>query len=226
MKTDTVIIIPVYNEARVLRVVVEEVLKLFPFVVCIDDGSSDSSYDEIKSTEAHCVRHPINLGQGAALQTGIDYALQFSDVKYFVTFDSDGQHSLSDVKKMLKVIEEEKLDIILGSRFMGKVENISLVKKFILKLAIKFSNKTSGLKLTDTHNGLRVFNRYVAKKLNITMNDFAHASEIIERIAEENFSYKEVPVTIKYTEYSRSKGQSIANAVNIGLDVMLGKLRK
>lgn len=226
MKTDTVIIIPVYNEAKVVKGVVDGALKEFPFVVCIDDGSSDDSYDEIKQTGAHCVRHPINMGQGAALQTGIDYALQFPGIKYFVTFDSDGQHSLSDVKQMLKVIKEEKLDIVLGSRFMGKVENISLVKKFILKLAIKFSNKTSGLKLTDTHNGLRVFNRHVAENLKITMNDFAHASEIIERIAEEEFSYKEVPVTIRYTDYSRTKGQSVANAVNIGLDVMLRKLRK
>lgn len=226
MKNKTAIIIPVYNEGRVVKSVIEEVLKDYPFVVCINDGSRDNSSEEILKTNAHLVSHPINLGQGAAIQTGIEYALQFPKIEYFVTFDSDGQHSLKDVDNMLRTIQKEKIDIVLGSRFLGSVENISPVKKMILKLAVKFSNKTSGIELTDTHNGLRVFNRHVANNLNITMNDFAHASEIIERIAEKKFTYQEVPVTIAYTEYSRSKGQSVSNAVNIGLDVILRKIQK
>lgn len=220
------IIIPMYNEAQVIRGVVSDVLTVFPRVICVDDGSRDSTAEEVLKTNALLVQHPINLGQGAALQTGIEYALQDTDVKYIVTFDADGQHSLRDVQRMLKVIKEDKVDIVLGSRFLGSAENITWLKKFILKSAIRFSNKTSGLKLTDAHNGLRVFNRHVAENLNITLHDFAHASEIIERIAEKQFTYKEVPVTITYTEYSRSKGQSISNAVNIGFDVLLRKLNK
>lgn len=226
MRNRTAIIIPVYNEGQVVRSVVEKVLGEYSFVVCINDGSKDNSSEEILKTKAHLINHPINLGQGAAIQTGLEYALQFPKIEYFVTFDSDGQHSLKDVDNMLKIIQKDKIDIVLGSRFLGSVENISSVKKIILKLAVRFSNKTSGVELTDTHNGLRVFNRHVASKLNITMNDFAHASEIIDRIAEEGFSYKEVPVTISYTEYSRSKGQSMSNAVNIGLDVILRKIQK
>ncbi len=226
MNDKTAIIIPVYNEGQVVNKVVEKVLKEYPYVVCVDDGSKDNSLEEIRKTNAQVVSHPINLGQGAAIQTGVEYALQNPNIKYFVTFDSDGQHSLKDVKHMLKTIQKEKVDIVLGSRFLGKVENISFVKKVILKLAIKFSNKTSGIELTDTHNGLRLFNRYVAENLNITMNDFAHASEIIDRIAEKEFTYKEVPVTITYTDYSRSKGQSVSNAVNIGIDVILRKMQK
>lgn len=220
------VIIPVYNEAKVIRGVVNAALNKFDAVICVDDGSLDHSTSEIARTDAVLVKHPINLGQGAALQTGIEYALQDPEAQYFVTYDADGQHSLEDVELMLQTIKTEKVDIILGSRFLGVAENITWLKRLILKLAVLFTNKTSGIQLTDAHNGLRVFNRKVAEQLDITMPDFSHASEIIERIASKKFSYKEVPVTILYTDYSRKKGQSILNAVNISFDVLVRKLNK
>lgn len=226
MNKDTAIIIPVYNEAKVIKSVIDEVTKQYQTVICVDDGSKDDSAQEILASNATLVRHPVNLGQGAALQTGIEYALQDPSLKYFVTYDADGQHSLEDVTQMLKLIKKTRVDIVLGSRFLGKTENISPMKKVILKLAIIFSNKTSGLKLTDAHNGLRVFNRQVAEKLNITMPDYSHASEIIERMAEEKFTYVEAPVTIVYTEYARQKGQSIFNAVNIAFDMLIWRMHK
>jgi len=144
-----------------------------------------------------------------------------------VTFDADGQHSLDDVKMMLAYIRTHaEVDIVLGSRFLGHAENIPALKRAILKLAIKFSNITTGLLLTDAHNGLRVFNRRVAKELEITMPDMAHASEIIHRIAEHKFKYEELPVTIAYTDYSRAKGQSVMNAVNITFDLLLQRIAK
>ena len=226
MNEDTYIIIPAYNEGSAVRPVIKQVQAFYSHIVCIDDGSKDDTATEIAKTKAHLVRHPINLGQGAALQTGIEFALQDKDAKYFVTFDSDGQHSLDDVAHMLEVIKKENLDIVLGSRFLGKTENITATKKVILKLAILFTNRTSGLKLTDTHNGLRVFNRATAEKLNIANPDFSHASEIIDKIAAFKLRYKEVPVTIKYTDYSKQKGQSIFNAVNMGLDLLFDRFTK
>ncbi len=220
------IIIPCYNEAQVLKETIAKVARQFPYIICVTDGSSDGSPERVKETDALLIEHPINLGQGAALQTGIEYALQNADIDYFVTFDADGQHDTEDVKKMLQIIQKEKVDIVLGSRFLGKVENISPFKKALLKVAVRFSNRTSGLKLTDTHNGLRVFNRHVAENLNITLPDYAHASEITERIAEKKFKYTEAPVTITYTDYSKGKGQSIFNAVNIGFDTLLRKVTK
>ena len=220
------VIIPVYNEAEVIKDVVNQVLKHFRNVICVDDGSKDTSAEEISKTKAILVKHPINLGQGAALQTGIEFALLDKETSYFVTYDADGQHSLHDVVNMLKVIKQSGVDVVLGSRFLGEAKDISSLKKLVLKLAVKFSNITSGIKLTDTHNGLRVFNRKVAQELNITMADYSHASEIIERIASHSFSYTEVPVTILYTDYSRKKGQSIINAVNISFDIILNKLAK
>lgn len=225
MNSDTAVIIPIYNESKVIRGVAKSVLKSYKYVICVNDGSSDSSAQEVNRTKAYLVEHPINMGQGAALQTGIEFARQLP-VKYFVTFDADGQHSLKDVKSMIKTIKTGEYDIVLGSRFLGKAIGMKKSKLAILKLAIKFSNFSSGIKLTDTHNGLRVFNRHVAETIQITMPDMTHASEILEIMAKNKYRYTEVPVTIKYTDYSRAKGQTLINAVNIGFDTLLRKVTK
>lgn len=222
---NTAIIIPVYNEAEVVANVVNTVLEEYKYVICINDGSKDNSSLEIAKTNAYLIEHPINMGQGAALQTGIEFARQLP-VDYFVTFDADGQHRLLDVGVMLKEIKKDKYDIILGSRFLGEAIGMKKSKEIILKLAIKFSNATSGIKLTDTHNGLRVFNRHVAETMQITLPDMAHASEILEIIATQRYRYTEVPVTIEYTDYSRAKGQTLINAINIGFDTVLRKITK
>lgn len=225
VRDDVAVIIPVYNEGTVIAGVVKSVLKHFKHVVCVNDGSADDTSQQIASTHAYRVEHPINMGQGAALQTGIEFARQLP-VNYFVTFDADGQHRIQDVKAMLDEIELNDHDIVMGSRFMGETVGMTRSKKAVLKAAIKFSNATSGLVLTDTHNGLRVFNRTVAEGVQITLPDMAHASEFLEIIAQKNYRYKEVPVTIEYSDYSKAKGQSIINAVNIGFDTLLRRVTR
>jgi glycosyltransferase involved in cell wall biosynthesis len=220
------VIIPVYNEAEVVGKVAGLARKQFKYVVCVNDGSTDNSAREVDKAGAYLVEHPINMGQGAALQTGVEFARQFPEVDYFVTFDADGQHRIEDVVSMLQEIKTGKYDIILGSRFLGQAIGMKASRHALLKLAIKFSNFASDMKLTDTHNGLRVFNRKVADELQITLPDMSHASEIVEIIAKKKYRYKEMPVTIEYTDYSRAKGQSIINAVNIGFDMLLRKISK
>jgi glycosyltransferase involved in cell wall biosynthesis len=223
MNDSVYVIIPVYNEGKVIQEVVEIVLKTFPNVVCVNDGSSDNSADEISKTKAHLINHPINLGQGGALQTGLDYALLDPKAKYFITFDADGQHSIEDAQRMLAELQKEHFDVILGSRFLEKnsARNVPLKKRVLLKLAVWFTLITSGLELTDTHNGLRVFNRKAVEAIDITLPNMAHASEILTIIRQEGLKYKEVPVTIHYSEYSMSKGQSMLNAVNIIFDLLV-----
>ncbi|HMS25102.1 MAG TPA: glycosyltransferase family 2 protein [Acidimicrobiia bacterium] len=227
IRNDVAFIIPVFNEGPVIAGVIKKVLDEYSTVICVNDGSSDDTNEQIGDTDAVLINHPINMGQGASLQTGIEYALTLDHIKYFVTFDADGQHQLEDVDMMVKYLEEHpKVDITLGSRFLGKAENMSQLKRIVLKLAIFFSNTTSGLKLTDAHNGLRVFNRHVAETLDITMNDMAHASEIVEKIKQNKYAFQELPCTIIYTEYSKAKGQAVMNAVNISFDLILRKLTK
>lgn len=224
---DTVLIIPVYNEGMVIKDVVSAALKTFPRIICVNDGSKDNTREEILKTKAIYIEHPINMGQGAALQTGIDFALRDPSIEYFVTFDADGQHSIEDVKTMLKYIRNNPVDIVLGSRFLGTTKNMSRIKRIILKWAVWFSNITTGLHLTDAHNGLRVFNRKFASKINITLADMAHASEIIQRIAETRTPFKELPVTITYNDYTVAKSHNPnLNAVNIVFDTLLRKVAK
>ena len=226
MNSEVVLIIPVYNEETVIKDVINKALKKYKHIVCVNDGSRDNSAAEIAKTEAYLVNHPINMGQGAALQTGIEFARQIKGVKWFVTYDADGQHRLEDVAMMIKTMRENPTDFVLGSRFLGETINMPKLKKVLLLAAIRFSNVTSGVKLTDTHNGLRVFNKKVADEIQITMPDMAHASEILEIIARNKYTYQEVPVVIEYTDYSRSKGQSMINAINIAFDTLLRKVSR
>lgn len=225
MSNNVAVIIPVYNEAEVIGDVLKNVSKHFKYVICIDDGSRDNSAQEIQASKALLVRHPINMGQGAALQTGIEFARQLP-VEYFVTFDADGQHRVSDALVMVEQLRSGDCDIVLGSRFLGQTVGIKKSKERVLKMAIRFSNTISGVKLTDTHNGLRAFNRKVAERMQITMPDMTHASEILEIISKNKFTYREIPVTIEYTDYSRAKGQSLINAINIAFDTILRKISK
>jgi glycosyltransferase involved in cell wall biosynthesis len=213
-------VIPVFNEGPVIADVVRNARMVFPNIVCVDDGSADNSAEQIKAAGAHLVRHPVNLGQGAALQTAIEYARAQPGAEYFVTFDADGQHQLDDVQRMLKRLRSEELDIIVGTRFRGgsDTSHIPLLKRIVLKTVVKLSPRTQRLGLTDAHNGLRVFNRRVATEIEIRMAGMSHASEIVEQIDNRGWRVSEEPVTILYTEYSMSKGQSLLNGVNIVFD--------
>ncbi len=226
MQGKVAVIIPVYNEGTVVAKTVRAVLKSYPTVICINDGSSDNSAAEIAKTGAILIEHPINLGQGAALQTGIEFALQFPQIQYFVTLDSDGQHDIKDVKAMLHKLQVENLDVVLGSRFLGRTINIPMGKKILLRVAVRFTNIFSSIHLTDTHNGLRVFNRRFAEQLHITMPGMAHASEILDRIGHGHWRYAEVPVTVSYDNYTKHKGQSMLNSVNIITDLLLKKAHR
>lgn len=167
-----------------------------------------------------------NQGQGAALRTGIEVARKNPKIKYFVTFDADGQHRVGDALRMLKYLKKTDNDIILGSRFLNTVNEVPFIKLQVLRAAILFSNVTTGLKLTDTHNGLRVFNRNVAAKMNLTCSGMAHASEIIYRVAENKFRYAEIPVIITYSSYSKLKGQSVFNSFGILKEIVAYRLQK
>lgn len=212
---DAWLVIPLYNEATVIREVLDQALEVFPRIVCVDDASTDDSAAIAAEAGAVVLRHPINLGQGAALQTGIDYVLADPGMRYAVTFDSDGQHRVEDAAAMVARLRDEPLDVVLGSRFLDARTQPGALKRLVLRLAIWFTNLTSRVKLTDAHNGLRAFTRDALARIEIRQNRMAHASEIVSLIGKHRMRYAEEPVHIVYTDYSRSKGQSLWNSVNI-----------
>ena len=218
--TDAWLVIPLYNEATVVREVISQARETFPYIVVVDDGSNDDSARQAAAAGAIVVRHPVNLGQGAALQTGFSYILEKTNANYVVTFDADGQHSTTDAAAMVAAAREEELAVILGSRFLQGPSPVGRLKRLVLRTAAAVSSRTSGMHLTDAHNGLRVIRRDVLVQLNLKQNRMAHASEIIRKIGATGLPWREFPVHIVYTDYSRAKGQSLWNSVNILVDLL------
>ena len=217
---DTWLVVPLYNEAQVVREVIEDARRTFPHVVVVDDGSRDDSAAQAEAAGAVVVRHPINLGQGAALQTGIRYVLERTDARYLITFDADGQHSVADAVAMVAAARKENLAIVLGSRFLKGPSPVGWLKRLVLATAAVVASRTTGMHLTDAHNGLRLLRRDAAEQLNLRQNRMAHASEIIRQLGATGLPWREFPVHIAYTEYSKAKGQSLLNSVNILVDLI------
>lgn len=215
----TVVLVPTYNEAGMVGTVVSELREVFPQVLCIDDGSRDDSAAVARAAGASVLRHPVNLGQGAALQTGFDYLLRHTAATHAITFDADGQYLLSDAVAMLEHAEKTGVDIVLGSRNLGRTEGQPLARRALMAAALRFSRSLTGIQLTDTHNGLRVLNRRAITSMNLRQFGMAHASEIESRIATAGLAWCEHPVTMRYSDYSRAKGQSNLNALNILYDL-------
>jgi polyprenyl-phospho-N-acetylgalactosaminyl synthase len=226
---DVWIVVPAYNEASVIGEVIADVRAVFDHVVCVDDGSRDGTGDRAHAAGAHVVRHPVNLGQGAAIQTGVEYARSRPGAAVFATFDADGQHRVKDVLRMIDRLAADDLDIVVGTRFgAGRPpEAMPRLRRLLFPLIAKLSSSSRKLGLTDAHNGLRVFNKRVADGLNLKMSGMSHASEFIALIVENGWKAGEEPVEILYTEYSMSKGQPLVNGVNIIFDGLLrGRLGK
>jgi glycosyltransferase involved in cell wall biosynthesis len=221
---DVCVVVPMHNEAPVIGGVLAGLLRCFPRVVCVDDGSTDASAAIARSAGATVLRHATNLGQGAALQTGIDFALQQPGTEYVVTFDADGQHDPVDAVRMVELARADGVDVVLGSRFLGAASPVPGLRRVLLRGGVAFTRLTTGLRLTDTHNGLRVLSRRAAWDLDIRLRGMAHASELLQHVASEGLGYREVPVSIRYTDYSRAKGQSSLNALNIVYDLFVDRL--
>ena len=212
---------PVFSESQVIASVITDLAQYFPNIYCVDDGSPDGSGEFAQTAGAHVIWHPLNFGQGAALQTGIEAGLENPDIQYFVTFDGDGQHSPIDALEMVRTLRKGDVDVVFGSRFLDERTELTAAKRVVLKAAVTYTNALTGLKLTDAHNGLRAFNRKVAQSINLQQNGMAHATEIVNQISKAQFRYCERPVHIVYTDYSKAKGQSLWNSVNILFDLIL-----
>lgn len=214
-----VVVIPAFNESALIADVVAQVRRVCPCVVLVDDGSSDGTADIARSAGAIVLRHAINLGQGAALQTGITYALQLG-AKAIVTFDADGQHDPDDIPSLLAVLESGA-GAALGSRFAGKALGMPATRRLLLQAARWVNYALTGVKLSDAHNGIRALSRDVALRLQLHEPGMAHATEIIAQLAEQKARIVEVPVTIRYSAYSLAKGQRLSNALRILIDLMM-----
>lgn len=221
--TEIFVIIPCYNEAAVIRNTVIDVLRHGYKVVIIDDSSKDNSKNELTGLPVYYLRHRVNMGQGAALQTGIDFAKK-KGATYFVTFDADGQHDCNDIPGMIEFLEKEKADIVFGSRFLpGSKTNVSRSRSFALNMGRYINYFVSGILLSDSFNGLRLLSRQAVDKIKITENRMAHPVEILMLTAASKIKYAEYPVTIHYSDYSKAKGLKNKDGIKILVEIFLHK---
>ncbi len=219
----TYVIIPSFNEESVLRSTIEPLLNRGYDLVIVDDGSLNEQAKFVADLPVTVIRHEQNLGQGASLETGTQYALA-KGASYVVHFDADGQHIYSDIEHLLAPLHNNNADIVFGSRFLTKQSSLPLIRSLLLHTARYVNFLFTGLLLSDAHNGLRAFNRKAAHLIRIKENRMAHASEILLLVKKNNLRFSEVAVEVHYTEYSKTKGQSGWNSIRILFDLLLHKL--
>lgn len=221
------VVVPAYNEGKVIRSTLRPLMKLNYSIVVVDDGSTDDTWSILVDLPVHALRHPLNLGQGAALQTGMAFALR-QGAKIIVHFDADGQHRVEDIDVLVGPLRKGELDVVLGSRFVreGDRKAVPASRRVLLQGAVIVNGLMTGVWLSDAHNGFRALTAEAAGKIMLCENGFAHASEILSYIRRMQLRYGERPTRIIYSEYSKAKGQSIWNAFNILVDVFLGRVFK
>ena len=221
------VIVPAFNEREVILSTLQSLLRAQYNVVVIDDGSTDGTSALMTNCPVYLLRHAINLGQGAALQTGMSFAVQ-EGAEIIVHFDADGQHRIEDIESLIEPLRKGEADVVLGSRFLRQVDRSAVPphKRLVLRVAVVVNWLATGVWLTDAHNGFRALTADAAKRIRLREAGFAHATEIISEIRRAGLRYVEKPTSIRYTDYSKGKGQPIWNAVNILIDLLLRRVFK
>jgi polyprenyl-phospho-N-acetylgalactosaminyl synthase len=220
------IVVPAFNERPAIGDVVRDLRGRYRNIVVVDDGSVDHTAAAAQRGGATVLRHVINRGQGAALATGLRFAVGRS-ARYVVTFDADGQHRVDDVERLLAPLVEGVADVALGSRFLGSAAiGMPLRRSLLLHAATLFTRATTGLRVTDTHNGLRAFSGAAARSIRLRLDRMTHASEILDEIRRNRLRFVEVPVSIQYSHYSLQKGQSGLGAIRILLDYLVERVTR
>lgn len=193
---NSVAIIPAYNEEKTIAKVVSEAATRVDKVIVVDDGSQDSTADLATQSGAVVVSHPINLGVGWALNTGLRVAKKL-DPAFVVILDADGQHDPSDIPKLIGVAESGIADIVIGARVLER-SKMPLYKRFGNMILNKASNRLLGLKLNDYTSGFRVFNRVALHKLPILTRGYDWTIEMIVKSRWKELRISEVPIATVY----------------------------
>ena len=222
LASETCCVIPMYNEQEVIAEVIHGLKAVFQNILCVDDGSTDESVSRAREAGATVICHAVNIGQGAAIATGFIWIQTKTNFSRIVTFDADGQHLPEDAMRLVEELASKELDVVFASRFLDDQSQVPFLKRLILRGVANVTKALTDVELSDAHNGLRALTVDASQKIQLTQNGMAHATQFVSLVLQGGLKYSELPVTILYTPYSRSKGQSILNSVNIVLDLIWG----
>ncbi len=213
-------IIPAWNEEKTIVKVLKSVKDLVDVVVVVDDKSGDNTVKLAKEQNVVVLKHIINRGQGASLQTGNNYAVK-NDADIIVHFDADGQFLAKDIPRLIQPIMKDSVDIVFGSRFLEKKSKIPKFKEYvIMPIAHLVNRMTIGETLTDPQSGFRAMTIETVSKINITNSRMAHCSEILHKAFKYNLRIKEVPITVIYNDF----GQNFLGGIRIVKDLLITKI--
>lgn len=216
MNTDDVyIIIPAKDEGTRIGKVISKVQdEGFHNIIVVNDGSSDDTKVVAANLGATVLTHYVCLGAGAATQTGMDYAVR-QNAKIVVTIDGDDQHCPTDIKALVQKMRMDKLDVVIGSRFLNKENEVPFIRIIFNKIGNIFTGLLTGLFVTDSQSGFKAMHARFVKKSKINLNGYEFCTEIINLIQLNKASFAEVPIKVTYTKESREKGQSFLNGVKM-----------
>jgi polyprenyl-phospho-N-acetylgalactosaminyl synthase len=236
-KDDFIFNIRVYNEASALSTTIDEVISSwFHKILIINDGSSDNCEDIVSQKQSEysnalilIASHTINIGGWAANQTWYNFIKKYAEtlqVKWFVGFDADGQMDIKDMEIFIKAIHHKHHDLYIWSRFVegAKTQNMPVMRRIILGIAKVVTTMLYGAQVSDPHNGYRVISIPTLRKFVITADGMHYANEINEQIQEHKMDYQEIPVHIRYTDYSLWKGQKNSNSLKLWREMIYKKI--
>ena len=215
-------IVPAYNEEDSIGSVVRDLFHHVDEVVVVNDGSRDETVREATDAGATVLSHEINRGQGAALETGHEYARR-AGATHALHFDGDGQFCVEDIAAAKAKLEQSNADILFGSRFLDNRSELPWLKKYLLLPLGRLVNRLFGApKLSDAHNGFRILGPRAIESIRITHDDMAHATEIPILASHAGLTIVEHPVKVQYREF----GQGPVGGLRIVRDLFLGSFVK
>lgn len=220
---DILIIIPAYNEEKTIQSVIEDLKKhSYNYILVIDDGSNDKTFEIARKNGVYLARHLLNRGAGVASATGFEIA-KILNPEIVVTFDADGQHNANEIIRLIEPIQRGEADVVIGSRMLGKLE--MPWKRFIYnKIANLVTFILYGFTISDTQSGMKAFNGKAYNAISIETAKMELCSEIVHKIKKNNLSFKEVKIKSNYTKYSLSKGQNFMTGIKTFFRLVLNRM--
>ena len=211
--------IPAFNEEKNIASIISRLKDFTDSIIVCDDGSSDMTAKIAEDMGAILVKHPKNLGYGAAIRT---IFLKSKDLEsdVLVTLDGDGQHQILDVEKILKPIEKNQADIVIGSRFLDKKSDVPKYRELGINVITKVTNVSIKNKITDAQSGLRAYSNKVLSEITPSDSGMSISTEILIKSSSKGFRIVEVPITISYAGET-----STQNPVSHGTSVLFSTIK-
>ncbi len=201
------IVIPAYNEEKVIGGVLKQLREHYHDIIVVDDASTDRTAHIARAAGVRVVSHILNRGLGGSLGTGIQKALN-DGADIIVTFDADGQHHVDDIGPLVAPIQMGRADAVIGSRMLQK-KGMPFIRRVYNNIGNIITFVLFGIHVSDSQSGLRAFNRHAAGLMKLRSNRMEVSSEIVREIKVHKLRYEEVPIRAIYTDYSLSKGQGL-----------------